>query len=181
MPGGAFPDISTDQKYVLLVDCMSLDEQNIDRYLLEESGNNLNSRETVLFNVNKKWDIQQTTCAQKVRGMFFQDDSKSVFIEGMCTILNGHNLSPHKPAPAHHGEGPPNSQSPEQQLNSLSQREKEILQHVSVGMKNTEIATELGITLNTVKTHIYNIYKKIGVSNRLQAAIWATAHDISQD
>ena len=44
---------------------------------------------------------------------------------------------------------------------------------VSAGAKNEQIAEELHISPNTVKTHIYNIFKKIGVPNRLQAALWA--------
>jgi len=44
---------------------------------------------------------------------------------------------------------------------------------VAVGAKNEEIADELFISPNTVRTHIYNIFKKINVPNRLQAALWA--------
>ena len=44
---------------------------------------------------------------------------------------------------------------------------------ISTGAKNEEIAAELYISPNTVKTHIYNIFKKIDVPNRLQAVLWA--------
>jgi len=90
-------------------------------------------------------------------------------------------LSPKKPAPANSPAQLNAIPLPELQMDSLTVREKEILQRLSEGMKNAEIASELAISLNTVKTHIYNIYKKIGVSNRLQAAIWATAHSVPQD
>ena len=55
----------------------------------------------------------------------------------------------------------------------LTQREMEILTMVAVGAKNEEIADELFISPNTVRTHIYNIFEKINVPNRLQAALWA--------
>ena len=56
--------------------------------------------------------------------------------------------------------------------NQLTTREKEILDKIAHGSSNRDIADELYISLHTVKTHIYNIFKKIDVSNRIQAALW---------
>ncbi len=50
---------------------------------------------------------------------------------------------------------------------ALSQREKEVLALLMRGRKNKEIAKELFISENTVKVHVYNIYRKMGVSSRL--------------
>ena len=58
----------------------------------------------------------------------------------------------------------------------LSRREKEILKHVVYGESNQEIADAMQISLHTVKTHLYNAYKKINVPNRLQAALWGAAN-----
>ena len=55
----------------------------------------------------------------------------------------------------------------------LTRRESEILAHLAVGATNQEISDKLCISPHTVKTHLYNIYKKINVPNRLQAALWA--------
>ena len=56
---------------------------------------------------------------------------------------------------------------------SLSKREIEILDRLAVGQKYTEIAEALFIALPTVKTHIRNIYRKLEVSNKTEAAlIW---------
>ncbi len=49
----------------------------------------------------------------------------------------------------------------------LSQREREILALLMRGWKNKVIAKELFISENTVKVHVYNVYKKLGVNNRL--------------
>ncbi len=57
--------------------------------------------------------------------------------------------------------------SPLLDRHELSQREREILVLLMRGRKNKEIAKELFISENTVKVHVYNIYKKLGVSSRL--------------
>ena len=55
----------------------------------------------------------------------------------------------------------------------LTPRETEILTKIAQGSTNDEIAEELCISRHTVKTHLYNIFKKINVPSRLQAALWA--------
>lgn len=56
---------------------------------------------------------------------------------------------------------------------SLTKRELEILQNMALGMYNKEIAIRLGISERTVKNHIFNIFKKIGCTDRTQAAVFA--------
>ena len=51
----------------------------------------------------------------------------------------------------------------------LSKRETEVLDLLSEGLSNQEIADRLFVSLNTIKTHIANIYSKLGVSRRTQA------------
>lgn len=53
----------------------------------------------------------------------------------------------------------------------LSQREKQILRLLVLGLSNKEISKNLGISVNTVKNHLNNIFKKLGVNGRTQAAI----------
>ncbi|MDA6166354.1 LuxR C-terminal-related transcriptional regulator, partial [Escherichia coli] len=55
----------------------------------------------------------------------------------------------------------------------LTHREKEILNKLRIGASNNEIARSLFISENTVKTHLYNLFKKIAVKNRTQAVSWA--------
>ncbi|MEM7103779.1 MAG: response regulator transcription factor [Bacteroidota bacterium] len=54
-------------------------------------------------------------------------------------------------------------------LDSLSDREKEVLQLLSKGFSNQEIANQLFVSLNTIKTHVKNIYAKLDVNRRVQA------------
>jgi LuxR family maltose regulon positive regulatory protein len=56
----------------------------------------------------------------------------------------------------------------------LSEREIEVLQLISEGLTNPEIAARLYLSLNTVKVHTRNIYGKLGVNNRTQAAAKAS-------
>ena len=60
----------------------------------------------------------------------------------------------------------------------LTNREKEVLQLISQGYSNQEIADSLFITLKTVKTHVSNILSKLQVEDRTQAAIYAFRHDL---
>jgi DNA-binding NarL/FixJ family response regulator len=56
----------------------------------------------------------------------------------------------------------------------LTERERQVLCAIARGATNREISDLLQISQHTVKTHVYNIYQKIKVPNRLQAAIWAS-------
>lgn len=56
---------------------------------------------------------------------------------------------------------------------SLAKREKEIMAHICQGYRNKEIAQKLNISEQTVKSHCNRIYRKLGVSDRLQLALYA--------
>lgn len=60
---------------------------------------------------------------------------------------------------------------------SLSGREREVLDLVSRGLSNQEIAETLYVSINTVKTYIRTAYAKIGVATRSQAVAWALSRD----
>jgi DNA-binding NarL/FixJ family response regulator len=63
----------------------------------------------------------------------------------------------------------------------LSEREREVLALVASGLSNKQIARRLGIVEATVKTHLTNIFTRIGATDRTQAAIWAREHGISSN
>ncbi|MBD5471497.1 MAG: response regulator transcription factor [Lachnospiraceae bacterium] len=65
-----------------------------------------------------------------------------------------------------------------EKLETLTKREMEILTQVAGGMFNKEIAINLNISERTVKNHISNIFKKIDVSDRTQAAVFAIRNNI---
>ncbi|NNE01312.1 MAG: response regulator transcription factor [Pirellulaceae bacterium] len=60
----------------------------------------------------------------------------------------------------------------------LTQRESEVLRQMAQGLTNKEIAKMLGISYETVKEHVQHILRKIGVSDRTQAAVWAVRKNL---
>jgi DNA-binding NarL/FixJ family response regulator len=58
----------------------------------------------------------------------------------------------------------------------LSERETQVLRLVSKGLANKQIGRELGITERTVKVHLGNVFRRIGVGDRTSAAMWAREH-----
>lgn len=62
---------------------------------------------------------------------------------------------------------------PPQPIEPLTDREEQVLAKVAVGLSNSELASELYITLSTVKTHIASLMTKLGARNRVEIAIWA--------
>jgi DNA-binding NarL/FixJ family response regulator len=63
--------------------------------------------------------------------------------------------------------------TPEQPLEPLTDREEEVLSTVARGLTNAEIATELHISLSTVKTHLATLMRKLDARNRVEIAMWA--------
>jgi DNA-binding NarL/FixJ family response regulator len=59
---------------------------------------------------------------------------------------------------------------------SLTEREREVLQLVAEGLSNKEIAQALYITVRTADFHVSNILRKLGVISRVEAAVWAKEH-----
>lgn len=63
----------------------------------------------------------------------------------------------------------------------LTKREKETLLYIVKGFSNEEIAETLVVSIHTVKAHIESIYRKFGVHNKVQAAIYAIQNQIIQE
>ncbi|MHB8176819.1 MAG: LuxR C-terminal-related transcriptional regulator, partial [Thermoleophilia bacterium] len=64
-------------------------------------------------------------------------------------------------------------------LGDLSERELEVLRLVAEGKSNSQISEELYITVNTVRFHLANVYQKLGVGNRTEAAKYYLRQDLA--
>ncbi len=85
-----------------------------------------------------------------------------------------HFASPKEFPAAHAGANSASSNGkPTRERAQLSQREREIIVLIAQGYKNKEIAEKMFITEQTVKNHLHNVFDKLGVSDRLELALYA--------
>ncbi|MGH1472446.1 MAG: LuxR C-terminal-related transcriptional regulator [Cellvibrionaceae bacterium] len=108
-----------------------------------------------------------------VRGFFFGDTGTDQIIDGLRLMLEGDFWVPrrllhaylerNRRAPTH------NIKAPE----LLTKREREILGLLENGATNAAMAKAMSVSEHTIKTHLYNIYKKIDVANRIEAINWS--------
>lgn len=128
----------------------------------------------LIINSAQKYELYEMAQWPVLYGVFRHDDDESRLIEGVKAVLNGEQtaeLSVMHPAmyAADHTSIPTES-SP------LTERECEILNELRCGATNMDIARALFISENTVRTHLYNVFRKLSVKNRTQAVSWANEH-----
>ncbi|MCM0081323.1 response regulator transcription factor [Geomonas sp. Red32] len=135
----------------------------------------------VLVNVPTNRGIETDALCQGVRGFVYERDSSDVLLKmiqavfaaelwvsrNVMTEFIQRSSRKFRPEPVlTHSQGPA----------PLTSREMEILNGISSGRSNERIADDLCISLHTVKTHVYHIFKKINVTSRLQAANWSSRY-----
>ena len=126
-----------------------------------------------LFNIEPGIGIEEEAISLGVRGFFYVRDSCEHFPKGVRAIFRGELwLSRRIISKYILGNYQKDSYIKEKSI-SLTPREKEILSLIAQGSTNKKIANRLCISCHTVKTHLYNVFRKINVPNRLQAALWA--------
>ncbi len=169
----AIPDRNIGQPKLLLLDCL---ERDLDSYLLElgsSGGNILYQYFVVLFNVSRSLGIEEKALKKGVRGFFYENDPLERYPKGIRAIFNGELWATRGVMTKTILESRDKYIVSRRDSSLLTPREIEILSMIAAGATNEQIANELFISRNTVRTHIYNIFKKINVPNRLQAALWA--------
>jgi len=63
-------------------------------------------------------------------------------------------------------------------INQLTEQEHAVLALLALGQRNARIADELSISIRTVQNHVYHIFHKLGVSSRIEAALYALHNDL---
>jgi len=76
---------------------------------------------------------------------------------------------------------PSKSEDVRRRLETLTARERDVLARVARGYPNRQIASDLGITERTARTHVSNILAKLGLTSRTQAALLAAQHGLDRE
>lgn len=117
-------------------------------------------------------DSIQTALELGAEGFALKTESPVQLIEAIRQVFNGRLIFPRSAQrwlTSRRGDVPGKTSTPG---SDLSPREWEVLTHASRGATNTEIALQLGVSENTVRFHLKNIFAKINVTNRTEAAGW---------
>ncbi|MGO1344196.1 LuxR C-terminal-related transcriptional regulator [Chromohalobacter japonicus] len=161
----------TDCKVVVLLDADHVDENCMHLWNSRAS----ESPEMILaaFNLRDDEHAAELLISLHLQGVFYRQDNLLLICKGISKLLEGdlwmsRNLMTRLI-----------DFYRRQQLNAyrpvcgLTHRELEIIGLLGTGASNTEIADQLFVSEHTVKSHLYNIFRKIKVHNRIQAMNWA--------
>lgn len=162
--------VKSNDKILVLIDCLGKVLNEI--ISISDSIGKVRNYSIIvaLIYVTPNLGIEETMAARGTRGVFYEKDNLKTLLKGVSSIFNGEVWLSREIMSKFVLKREVFSPKIK---DILTQREVEILSLIAVGAKNEEIADKLFVSTNTVKTHIYNIFKKIKVTNRLQAALWA--------
>jgi DNA-binding NarL/FixJ family response regulator len=167
--------LETARPDLTLLDCSGM---SMEELLQEASGDDspFMSTSVALFNVPEDRTLELEAINSGIRGIFYRNSPFKLMVRGVSAMLDNELWFSREAMSAFllgKQNRPVEFAAAEEGQNELSQREQEILLMLAAGATNKDIAQKLFLSLNTVKSHIYNIYKKIDVPNRLQASLWA--------
>lgn len=114
-----------------------------------------------------------------VSGYVLKDSDSSELKKAIFAIAEGETYIQPSLIPALNSKMIEKNES-EGKIDSLTRRELEVLKLLAVGMYNKEVAKRLEISERTVKNHVSNIFKKLEVTDRTQAAVFAIRNNLIQ-
>lgn len=160
---------------VLLLDINMPEKNGID--VLKQMKANNSDIKVLILTVHNEMEYLITAVDIGVDGYILKDSKSSELKNAIRMVINGENYIQPSMIPALNSHLI-NINTDKEKIFSLTNRELEVLIQVANGMFNKEIATNLNISERTVKNHISNIFKKIDVSDRTQAAVFAIKNNI---
>ena len=112
-----------------------------------------------------------------IEGYILKDSESSVLKKAIFAIHNGESFIQPSLTPLLNAKML-EKDNDKQKIEELTRRELDVLKLLAEGMFNKEIASELHISERTVKNHVSNIFKKIDVADRTQAAVFAIRNNL---
>lgn len=161
-----------DKPLLVLVDYETLDGLGHSAADLERMMGQVAKGSVILYNFQPKANIRQWIAAGVV-GFLLKNDSGQTMVNAIKLVMGGQIWIPRQAMILEEDDFSISPNASRRQAYRLTKREREILAIVAAGSTNSEVADKLYISPHTVKVHIQNIFKKIGVPNRVKATIWA--------
>ncbi len=154
-------------------DCQEKDSKKLLAELRGYARDEKSATRIIFFNVPAYFELNKKFLLKGVHAFFYEHDSLDIFLKGVRTVLDGKLWFSREMMTRYIFDNTGDLESPENTVGNLTERQTEILAMIAVGSTNDEIADSLCISPHTVKTHLYKIFKKINVPNRVQASLWA--------
>jgi DNA-binding NarL/FixJ family response regulator len=109
-------------------------------------------------------------------GYLYKDVDPQALVQAIRAVHDGHVLLHPEAAEAvlRAGQG-----DEARELDTLTERERQVLIEIAHGRSNREIARALVVSEKTIKTHVSNLFTKLGVQDRTQAALYAVRHGLA--
>lgn len=168
--------LSKETPDVLLLDINMPNKNGLD--VLKELNQSGNRKVKVLvLTVHNEVEYLIKAVELGVDGYVLKDSESSELKKAIMTILNGETYIQPDLIPMLNAKMI-SMENDYDKIDSLTKRELDVLKNLAIGMYNKEIATKLEISERTVKNHVSNIFKKIGVSDRTQAAVFAIRNNL---
>lgn len=161
--------------HVLLLDINMKGKNGIE--VLEEIRRNNMDVKVLILTVHTEIEYLIKAVDIGVDGYILKDSESAELKRAINAIMNGEKYIQPKLIPALNKRLIARDVDKDK-IASLTNRELEVLIQVANGLFNKEIANLLNITERTVKNHISNIFKKLDVSDRTQAAVFAIKNDL---
>lgn len=114
-----------------------------------------------------------------INGYVLKDSESAELKKAIFTIVDGETYIQPSLIPALNAKRIEKNED-QKKIENLTKRELEVLKLLAVGMYNKEIAEKLNISERTVKNHVSNIFKKLEVTDRTQAAVFAIRNNLIQ-
>ena len=160
---------------ILLLD-INMSKKNGIEVLKEIKSKNIDVK-VLILTVHESIEYLLKAVELGADGYIMKDSESAELKKAISVIMNGESYIQPNLIPALNNRLVARDMDKDK-IESLTSRELEVLIQVANGMFNKEIATSLNISERTVKNHISNIFKKIGVFDRTQAAVFAIKNDL---